>query len=122
MKVLLKDVIITSSSHLTQSTDILIENGIIVQIENSINSSADKIIEHKNLHVSIGWMDCFANFCDPGNEHKETLETGANAAAAGGYTEVMLIPNTTPAVHNKSQAEYIVQRSKNLTVTIHPIG
>lgn len=122
MKVLLKDVIIISSSQPNYSTDILIDNGIISDIGKDINSSADKIIGHKNLHVSVGWMDCFANFCDPGNEHKETLETGANAAAAGGYTEVMLIPNTNPAVHNKSQAEYIVQSSKNLPVTIHPIG
>ena len=123
MKVLLKDVILTSSSQRTaQFTDILIENGIIVQIDKDISSSADKIIEQNNLHVSVGWMDCFANFCDPGNEHKETLETGSNAAAAGGYTDVMLIPNTTPPVHNKSQVEYIVQRSKDLPVTIHPIG
>ncbi len=122
MKVLLKNVIHTSSSQPKHSTDILIENGIIIEIANSINSSADKIIEHKNLHVSVGWMDCFANFCDPGNEHKETLETGANAAAAGGYTEVMLIPNTNPVVYNKSEVEYIVQRSKNLPVTIYPTG
>ena len=122
MKVLLKDVIITSSSEHTQPTDILIDNGIIVQIEQNINSSAGKVIERKNLYVSVGWMDCFANFCDPGNEHKETLETGSNAAAAGGYTEVMLIPNTNPVVYNKSQVEYIVQRSKNLPVTIYPIG
>ena len=122
MKVLLKDVIITSSSEHTQPTDILIDNGIIVQIEQNINSSAGKVIERKNLYVSVGWMDCFTNFCDPGNEHKETLETGSNAAAAGGYTEVMLIPNTNPVVYNKSQVEYIVQRSKNLPVTIYPIG
>ena len=100
MKVLLKGVIIFSAASDLQPTDILIDNGIIADIGSSIDSSADKIIEHNNLHVSIGWMDCFANFCDPGNEHKETLETGSNAAAAGGYTEVMLIPNTHPAVHN----------------------
>lgn len=122
MKVLLKSVLITSSSRHTEPTDILIENGIISTIDKEINISADQVIQKKNLHVSIGWMDCFANFCDPGNEHKETLETGSNAAAVGGYTEVMLIPNTSPAVHNKSQVEYIVQRSKNLPVTIHPIG
>ncbi len=122
MKVLLKRVIITSPSQHTQPTDILIENGIITKIDAQINISADNTIENKNLHVSIGWMDCFANFCDPGNEHKETLETGSNAAAAGGYTEVMLIPNTNPVVQNKSQVEYILQRSKNLDVMIHPIG
>ena len=122
MKVLLKGVKISGAATDLQPTDIIIDNGIITGIGNSIIADADKIIERKNLHVSVGWMDCFANFCDPGNEHKETLETGANAAAAGGYTEVMLIPNTSPPVHNKSQVEYIVQKSKNLPVTIHPIG
>ncbi|HUS01158.1 MAG TPA: dihydroorotase [Chitinophagaceae bacterium] len=122
MKVLLKNVIIASSSPNTAFTDILIENGIISKIDKEIKVSADQVIQKENLHVSIGWMDCFANFCDPGNEHKETLETGSNAAAAGGFTEVMIIPNTQPVVHNKSQVEYIVQRSKNLPVTIHPIG
>ena len=122
MKVLLKDVIIVSSSSSTDPTDILIENGIISTIDKGINSPADNIIQRKNLYVSVGWMDCFANFCDPGSEHKETLQTGANAAAAGGYTEVMLIPNTQPTVHNKSQVEYVVQRSKGLPVTIHPIA
>jgi dihydroorotase, multifunctional complex type len=121
MKVLLKDVIIASSSS-TEQSDILIENGIITKISKEINISADKTLQRKNLHISIGWMDCFANFCDPGYEHKETLETGSKAAAAGGYTEVMLIPNTNPAVHNKSQVEYLMQRGKSLPVTIHPIG
>jgi dihydroorotase len=121
MKVLLKNVIIASPSP-SKPTDILIENGIITNIGNEKNISVDKIIQKENLYVSVGWMDCFANFCDPGQEHKETLETGANAAAAGGYTEVMLIPNTNPSVHNKSQVEYIVQRSKSLPVSIHPIA
>ena len=122
MKVLLKSVIITSSSSHTEPTDILIENGIITKIDKVINIEADQIIQKENLHASVGWMDCFANFCDPGNEHKETLETGSAAAAAGGYTEVMLIPNTNPAIHNKSQVEYVVQRSKGLPITVHPIA
>jgi dihydroorotase len=67
-------------------------------------------------------MDVFANFADPGYEYKETLETGANAAAAGGYTDVMIIPNTKPSTDTKGQIEYIVQKSKSLPVNIHPIG
>jgi dihydroorotase len=123
MRLLLKGVHITPSFQFTKlPIDLLIENGIIVQLEQHINVSADKIIERKDLHVSIGWVDCFANFCDPGNEYKETLETGSQAAAAGGYTAVMLIPNTIPALHNKSQIEYVVQKSKDLPVTIYPIG
>jgi dihydroorotase len=122
MKVLIKNATIISSSPPSSPIDILIENGFISEIQPGIATSADQIVERENLHVSTGWMDFFANFCDPGNEYKETLETGAIAAAAGGFTEVMLIPNTCPIVYNKSQVEYIVQKSKDLAVKIHPIG
>src|SRR6476469_516928 len=106
MKVLIKNVTIVSSTSKNDPTDILIENGIITDIQRSITKTADHIIERNNLHVSSGWMDFFANFCDPGSEYKETLETGARAAAAGGFTSVMVIPNTSPVVYNKSQVEY----------------
>jgi dihydroorotase len=105
-----------------QITDIFIDKGIITKIGKNLSEKADKIVEIKGLHVSTGWMDVFANFGDPGNEFKETLETGAAAAAAGGYTDVMIIPNTSPAIHNKANVEYIVQKSKLLPVNVHPIG
>ena len=73
--------------------------------------------------LCLTWLGrCFANFNDPGFEYKETLETGAAAAAAGGYTNVLVLPNTNPVVHNKTQVEYIVQKSKGLAVNIHPLG
>ncbi len=124
MKVLIKQARIISPSSPFSGTikDILVTDGIISSISDSINEKADQIIAYNGLCVSIGWMDIFANFADPGYEYKETLETGAKAAAAGGFTDVMLLPNTNPVVHNKSGTEYIVQRSKTLAVTIHPIG
>ncbi len=124
MRVLIKDakVISSSSPHNGQSIDILIDNGLIAEIDKQLNRSADKIIQQEGLHVSVGWMDCFANFSDPGDEFKETLETGAKAAAAGGFTEVMLIPNTKPVIDTKSQVEYIVNTGKQLTATLHAIG
>ena len=73
-------------------------------------------------HASCGWVDIFSNFSDPGYEYKETLETGANAAAAGGYTDVFVIPNTKPAVDIKAQVEYISQKSTSLPVNILPVG
>ncbi|MDP4283777.1 MAG: dihydroorotase [Bacteroidota bacterium] len=124
MKVLIKNAILLSppSPFHGKIQDIFIDNGIISQIGNGLKMNADSTIEIDGLRVSCGWMDCFANFCDPGQEFKETLETGANAAAAGGFTEVMLIPNTQPAVYNKSQVEYLVQKSKSLPIQIFPIG
>ena len=124
MKVLIKQakIISPSSPFNGKIKDILITNGIITQIDDEITEKAEKIIVQTALNVSIGWMDIFSNFADPGHEYKETLETGAKAAAAGGFTDVMVLPNTNPVIHNKSQVEYIVQKSKSLAVTIHPIG
>lgn len=124
MKILIKQASIVdpSSPFNGQTADIFIENGIITRIGNSLTEKADKEIVVPGLHVSPGWVDVFANFADPGYEFKETLETGAAAAAAGGYTDVFVIPNTNPCIHSKSNVEYIVQKSKSLTVNIHPIG
>jgi dihydroorotase len=124
MKVLIKKAIIVSptSPFHGKIKDILIEDGIISKIDDGVEIDTENIIEIPGLNVSQGWMDCFANFCDPGEEFKETLQSGANAAAAGGYTEVMLIPNTSPVVSNKSQVEYLTGKGKTLPVTIHPIG
>lgn len=124
MKILIKQasVVDPSSPFNGQTADIFIENGIITRIGNSLTDQADKEIAIPGLHVSPGWVDVFANFADPGYEFKETLETGAAAAAAGGYTDVFVIPNTNPCIHNKSNVEYIVQKSKSLTVNIHPLG
>jgi len=124
MKLLIKQAYIVdpSSSHNGQVTDIFIENGIIKQIAKNLSTQADKEIDIKGLHVSSGWMDLFADFGDPGYEFKESLESGAEAAAAGGFTDVMVIPNTNPVLHNKANVEYIKQKSQSLAVNIHPIG
>jgi len=123
MEILLRQVkIIDPSSPFHQQTkDILIENGIIKEV-GQISNSTSQQININGLHVSQGWLDVFSNFCDPGFEFKETLETGSNAAAAGGYTDVMILPNTNPIVHNKAGIEYIVQRSRNFVTNIHPIA
>jgi len=105
-----------------QSVDIFIEHGIINQIDTKISIEADQVIDSNGLCVSPGWVDMFANFADPGYEFKESLETGSLAASAGGFTDVLIIPNTKPTVDTKSQVEYIVQKSKLLPTSIHPIA
>ena len=124
MKVLIKQatVVSPSSPFNGKIKDILIDNGVIAKIGDNINDTDAKLIQQPGLHVSIGWMDIFSHFCDPGFEYRETLESGANAAAAGGFTDVMVLPNTNPALHNKSQVEYIVQKAKSLPVNIYPVG
>ncbi|HMU45948.1 MAG TPA: dihydroorotase [Chitinophagaceae bacterium] len=124
MKLLIKQVRVTdpSSPFNGQVTDVFIEDGIISAIDKNISQKADKEIEGKGLSVSPGWVDIFSNFADPGYEFKETLETGALAAVNGGYTDVMIIPNTNPVIHNKAAVEYVTQKTKSLPVNIHPLG
>ncbi|MDA3613939.1 dihydroorotase [Polluticaenibacter yanchengensis] len=125
MTVLIKNATITdkASAFHNRKADILIENGIIKNIAEEIESTgATKIIEGKELNVAPGFTDIFAHFNDPGTEYKETLETGAQAAATGGYVRSFAIPNTNPVIHNKSQVEYIVQKAKSLVTDIIPIG
>jgi dihydroorotase len=124
MQVLLKQVrIISPTSPLNgQIKDILITNGIIEKIGENIVAEGAETVQQNGICASIGWMDVFSSFGDPGFEYKETIETGAAAAAAGGFTAVLVLPNTNPVVQNKAQVEYIVQKSKNLPVTVYPIG
>ena len=124
MKILIQQarIIDSKSPHHGKLKDILIVDGIISEISDQVPGSADLVIRQSGLHVSQGWADIFSNFGDPGYEFKETLETGAQAAAAGGYTDVLIIPNTKPVIDTKAQVEYVVQKSKALPVTIKPIG
>jgi len=124
MNVLIKQatIISPSSPFNGQIKDILIRNGKIAAISDLISEKADELIAQDGLCVSIGWMDMFADFGDPGYEQKESIESGAKAAAAGGFTDVMLIPNSQPVVDNKAQVEYIVQKAKAVAVNIYPVG
>jgi dihydroorotase len=124
MRILLRQAYIADShsSHNGLVKDVLIVDGIIKSIADKISESADIVVEEKNLHISQGWIDIFSHFNDPGFEYKETLETGAASAVAGGYTQVFVLPNTNPAIHTKSQVEYVVQKSTSLPVHVHPLG
>jgi dihydroorotase len=112
-----------NSAHNGKTMDVLIENGIIVSVKSRINTEKNvKVIEADNLHLSPGWIDMQVNFCDPGFEHKEDLESGIRAAAAGGFTAVATVPSTNPPVHSKAEVQYIRNRTQGSIVDVLPIG
>ena len=122
MQLLLKKVTIlspTSKYHLKKK-DILIKNGLIEKIADSINEKVKTVIDEKNVYVSIGFMDLFADFCEPGYEHNDTIATGMKASLAGGFTDICLLPNTNPIIQNRSTIESI--KSKSDLVNLLPLG
>ena len=94
--ILIKNGTIISSTE-TFAADILLENGKILEIRENIPSSADQIIDANGLHILPGVIDPQVHFRDPGLTHKEDLQTGSYAAAAGGVTGFLEMPNTNPA-------------------------
>jgi dihydroorotase len=124
MKVLLKSaVIVDSRSPLHgKKRDILIENGKITSIATSITEPKAKEIAAKGLSVSPGWTDLRANFCDPGFEFKEDLNSGIQAAKRGGFTSVVIMPSTLPVIDNKSGVEYVLSKAKGKDVRILVAG
>ena len=124
MKILIEQAHIVDRTSPNNGTirDILVEDGRITAVGEGLSATADKTVRYPGLHVSPGWVDVFAHFCDPGYEYKETLESGAAAAAAGGFTDVFVLPNTKPAADSKSQVEYIRRAAAGLPVRIWPLG
>jgi len=124
MTILLRNARITDplSPHHATVRDLLIRDGRIDRIAEHIDEPADQVVSVDGLHVSPGWVDIFTHGCDPGYEFKETLESLAAAGAAGGFTHLFLLPNTQPAIQNKSLVEYISGSRPKVPVSLHPLG
>ncbi len=124
MKFLLKQArILDATSRFNgQTKDLYIEDGIIVEIGDSITKEDVKIIDFAHLTISQSWADAKAHFCDPGEEHKETIESGLQAAAAGGYAYIGMLPSTQPVIDGKTQIEYALRKSEQQVATLLPFG
>ena len=126
MNILLKSVTISdpSSTHFNSVKDIFIKNGKIVSIEKKLSLKGEKyrVIEGKGKSISQGWVDLKSDFCDPGYEHRETIQSGLKASAFGGYTHVFTVPSTNPFVDGKTAIEYALRKAEGALTQLHPIG
>lgn len=124
MKYLIKDCkIVDRQSELNgKRVDILVEKGKIVDLGKGLNDDKAKIIKGKNLHASIGWMDIGTHLGEPGYEHRETFDSLAEAALAGGYTDLVTMPNSIPAIQSKAQIKNLILQGQSMGLDIHPLG
>lgn len=125
MSTLLKSatIIDSSSPFNNQKKDILINNGVIEKIEDSIPSHSNyTIVALENLHVSCGWFDSSVSFGEPGFEERETIANGLTTAAKSGFTAVGVNSNTNPFIDNKSAVEFLINKSQNFATNLHPIA
>ena len=124
MKVLIKNGRVLDPSSKTDAvSDVLVEGGKVKKIAKGIKEKADRVIQAKGCFVMPGFIDLHVHLRDPGFEEKETVETGARAAARGGFTTILAMPNTKPAVDNANVVNYVHQKAKNLAkVNVLQIG
>ncbi|MFZ1290518.1 MAG: dihydroorotase [Melioribacteraceae bacterium] len=125
MKIVLNKVrLINPDQNLDEQNDILIENGIIRKIGNlnKEDFSNAEVFEFDGKICSPGLFDMHVHLREPGREDTETILTGSNAAAAGGFTGIACMPNTKPAIDSAEVVNFIKSKSENHLVDVFPIG
>jgi dihydroorotase len=115
--------IVDPAQGLDNVRDVLLSDGVVAAVDSGLEcSQAETVIDARGMIVTPGLIDVHVHFRDPGFTAKETLETGARAAAQGGFTTVCCMPNTSPALDTPERIRDVVERSKGLPTRIHPIG
>lgn len=104
--------VISPLDNIDNILDILIENGKIKQISSDLNDNNANIINAKGKYVCPGFIDMHVHLREPGREDEETIETGTQAAARGGFTSVLCMPNTNPPIDNEGLVEFIYKQAK----------
>ncbi len=107
------------SKHL-KKTDILISNGVIQKIGSKLKG--DEVISGDELYVSSGWVDLRVHLSDPGEEYKDSVGTLLETASSSGFTTICTLPNSKPAINNKSAIQYLLSNAGNNLVNLLPTG
>ncbi len=102
--------------------DILLKDGKIAEVGENIAAGADRIIDGSGLAALPGLFDMHVHFRDPGQTHKEDVNTGSAAALAGGVTGVLCMPNTTPPMDDPAQVRDFLARAAKTGVDVHQAG
>ncbi len=124
MNLLVRNALIADprSSHHGQRRDVWIEKGVISKIlKPSTKTTKSASIEGDQLCISPAWMDTFAFLGEPGQEHRETIKSGLDAAAHGGFGHVVTLPNTQPSISDAAMIKSLLSMSAGHIVTLLPM-
>ena len=103
--------------------DIFVDGGKIAEVGANLAVTADRVVDGGGkLAVMPALFDMHVHFRDPGQTHKETVETGCAAALAGGVSGVACMPNTSPAIDSKETVDSILDKAKDTGVDVYPVG
>lgn len=127
MPILIKGARVIDPGNLDQVSDVLIAKGTIeaVQPAGTLETTGDslEVIEGSSLWLTPGLIDMHVHFREPGQEHKETILTGSQAAAAGGFTAVVTMPNTDPVNDDPAITALMLERAAQADlIRVYPVA
>lgn len=125
MKIILKQVnLLHPEQKLNEQTDLLIEDGVIKKIGGITETEFKeaKVYEMNGKYCSPGFFDMHVHLREPGREDEETVETGCNAAAVGGFTGVACMPNTNPDIDSAEVVRFIKEKAAKHLVDVFPVA
>ena len=115
--------VIDPASGVDRLADVLIRLGRVEAIGHDLSAQGVPQFDARGMIVAPGFIDMHVHLREPGAEHAETIESGAKAAAAGGFTSICPMPNTNPVNDSALVTSYIVQRARDVAkVNVFPIG
>lgn len=115
--------VIDPANGIDRIADVLVEDDRIAGVGPDLDASGAETFDATGLIVAPGFIDMHVHLREPGFEHAETIESGARAAATGGFTSVCCMPNTKPINDSATVTSYIVERAKRAAVVnVFPIG
>jgi len=118
---LIENAVIVGSSK--SKLSILIENGIIKEINSKSKPPADAFrLDLKGAYISPGWADVHVHLREPGREDEETILSGSNAAMAGGFTAICCMPNTDPPLDTEDMISSVLKNASGHLVELFPLG
>ncbi|CAN5151937.1 dihydroorotase [soil metagenome] len=107
----------------TRRVDVLVDDGIIVAVDDELEADdGTRVLDAGGCLVAPGLVDLHAHLRQPGQEEAETIETGTRAAALGGYTAVVAMPNTDPPVDCASVVRDVLELAQGAACAVHPAG
>ena len=104
--------VIDPASGLSAKQDILVDGAAIERIGTDVRQKSAEVIDAAGCIVCPGLVDVHVHFREPGDESKETIATGSRAAAHGGFTSVVPMPNTAPPIDNAGMVEFVIRRAR----------
>jgi len=103
--------------------DILVEDGKIREVNRNLKVENARVIDCTGKYVFPGFIDMHTHLREPGEEYKEDISTGSNAALHGGFTTVLAMPNTKPPIDSRGLVEFVIRRSKEEKKSeVFPVG